>query len=100
MEGRMKLGIAGLGVGANTVIEQGDAADFVELVAAADVRPQAREAFEQRFGGKGYDSVAALAEDPDVEVVWVSTPNPLHCEHTVTLLSHGKHVIVEKPMAT
>jgi hypothetical protein len=96
----MKLGIAGLGVGANTVIDQGDQADFVELVAAADVRPQAVEAFQNRFGARGYHSVEALAKDPDVEVVWVSTPNPLHCEHTVTLLQHGKHVIVEKPMAT
>jgi phthalate 4,5-cis-dihydrodiol dehydrogenase len=96
----MKLGIAGLGVGANTVIDQGEQADFVELVAAADVRPQALDAFRQRFGARGYDSVEGLARDPNVEVVWVSTPNPLHCEHTVTLLEHGKHVIVEKPMAT
>src|SRR5581483_244540 len=96
----MKLGIAGLGVGANTVIDQAEHADFVELVAAADVRPQALAAFQERFGGKGYDTVEGLAGDPDVQVVWVSTPNPLHCQHTVTLLEHGKHVIVEKPMAT
>ena len=98
--GVMKLGIAGLGVGANTVIQQADSAPFVELVAAADIRPQALKAFEQRFGGSTYESVEALARDPNVEVVWVSTPNLLHCEHTVTLLEHGKHVIVEKPMAT
>lgn len=96
----MKLGIAGLGVGANAVIGQAATADFVELVAAADVRPQALKAFHDKFGGQAYDSVAGLAADPDVEVVWVSTPNPLHCEHTVTLLEAGKHVIVEKPMAT
>jgi phthalate 4,5-cis-dihydrodiol dehydrogenase len=97
--GVMKLGIAGLGVGANTVIQQSDKADFVELVAAADVRPQALKAFVDRFGGSTYNSVEELARDPNVEVVWVSTPNPLHCEHAVTLLEHGKHVIVEKPMA-
>jgi phthalate 4,5-cis-dihydrodiol dehydrogenase len=96
----MKLGIAGLGVGANAVIAQGEQAPFVELVAAADVRPQALEAFQQRFGAKTYPTVADLAKDPTVEVAWVSTPNPLHCEHTVTLLENGKHVIVEKPMAT
>ena len=96
----MKLGIAGLGVGANTVIQQAEHAPFVELVAAADVRHQALDAFQRRFGGRTYDTVAGLAEDPSVEVVWVSTPNPLHCEHTVMLLEHGKHVIVEKPMAT
>src|SRR5262245_33831705 len=98
--GTMKLGIAGLGVGANTVIQQAGMADFVELTAAADVRPQALKAFADRFGSATYDSVEGLARDPDVEVVWVSTPNPLHCQHAVALLEAGKHVIVEKPMAT
>jgi phthalate 4,5-cis-dihydrodiol dehydrogenase len=95
----MKFGIAGLGVGATQVLPQAEAAPFVEIVAAADTRPQARDEFQNRYEGKAYDSVAGLAADPDVEVAWVATPNPLHCEHTVTLLEHGKHVVVEKPMA-
>jgi phthalate 4,5-cis-dihydrodiol dehydrogenase len=32
-------------------------------------------------------------------VVWISTPNQFHCEHTITAATHGKHVVVEKPMA-
>lgn len=96
----MKFGIAGLGVGATQVLPQAESAPFAEIVAAADVRPQALDEFRKRYGGKTYDSVAGLAQDPDVEVVWVSTPNPFHCEHTVTLLERGKHVMVEKPMAT
>src|SRR2546428_360730 len=32
-------------------------------------------------------------------VEWISTPNQFHCEHTITAASHGKHVVVEKPMA-
>src|SRR5687767_13816790 len=79
---RMKVGIAGLGVGANAVVKAMEQAPFMDLVAAADVRPQALAAFQQRYGGKGYDSVEGLANDPDVEVIWVSTPNKFHCEHT------------------
>ncbi len=40
-----------------------------------------------------------LCRDPEVEVVWISTPNQFHCEHTITAANHGKHVVVEKPMA-
>ena len=95
----MKFGIAGLGVGATQVLPQAESAPFVEIVAAADTRPQALDEFRKRYEGKTYDSVEGLAQDPEVEVVWVSTPNPFHCEHAVTCLEHGKHVVVEKPMA-
>jgi phthalate 4,5-cis-dihydrodiol dehydrogenase len=40
-----------------------------------------------------------LCSDPDVEAVWVSSPNRFHAEHTILAASHGKHVVVEKPMA-
>jgi phthalate 4,5-cis-dihydrodiol dehydrogenase len=63
------------------------------------VRPQALEVFEREYGGKGYTSFAALCEDPDVEAIWISTPNHLHCEHVVTAAEHGKHTVIQKPMA-
>jgi phthalate 4,5-cis-dihydrodiol dehydrogenase len=95
----MKVGIAGLGVGAKGVIRAMENAPFLQITAAADVRPRALEAFQQRYGGRTYDSVAGLARDPEVEVIWISTPNRYHCEHTVTAADNGKHVVVEKPMA-
>lgn len=96
----MKVGVAGLGVGAMGVVRAMEAAPFIDIVAAADVRPVALQAFEKKYGGKGYDSVAGLANDPNVEVIWVSTPNRYHAEHTVLAANGGKHVVVEKPMAT
>src|SRR5579871_1813001 len=71
----------------------------IELMAAADIRPEALAAFQQRYGGRAYDSVEKLCQDPDVEVIWVSTPNQYHCEHTIMAANHGKHVVAEKPMA-
>jgi phthalate 4,5-cis-dihydrodiol dehydrogenase len=38
-------------------------------------------------------------KDPDVEVMWISTPNQYHAAHTILAANHGKHVVVEKPMA-
>lgn len=47
----------------------------------------------------GYDTMAQLAGNPDIDVVYVVTPNALHAEHTIAAARAGKHVICEKPMA-
>ena len=96
---KMKVAVAGLGSGARQVVAAMENADFLELVAAADVRQEALDAFQARFEGRAYDSVEKLCQDPEVDVIWVSTPNQFHCEHTITAAEHGKHVVVEKPMA-
>ena len=40
-----------------------------------------------------------LRAHPSVEVVVVATPNGLHAQHALLALEHGKHVVIEKPMA-
>ncbi|RYU81036.1 Gfo/Idh/MocA family protein [Hymenobacter persicinus] len=47
-----------------------------------------------------YDSVAELLADPAVELVVVNTPNNTHAELTRLALRAGKHVLLEKPVAT
>ncbi len=46
-----------------------------------------------------YDNMSALADNPDIDVVYVVTPNGLHKEHTLKAAKAGKHVLSEKPMA-
>ena len=70
-----------------------------ELAAAADVNPRVLETFRERYGAKTYDSVEKLCADPNVEAVWISTPNRFHAPHTIIAANAGKHVVVEKPMA-
>jgi predicted dehydrogenase len=43
---------------------------------------------------EGYD---ALVNDPEVDVVYVSTPHPWHHQHAMLALHAGKHVLLEKP---
>src|SRR4029434_10413300 len=96
---KLKLGIVGLrDVAAQTLPAMEQMPEF-DLVAAADVNPRVMETFRQRYGAKTYDSIEKLCADPDVEAVWVSTPNRFHAPHTIIAANAGKSVVVEKPMA-
>ena len=79
----LRFGIAGLGVGSAMAIPTLERTPETDLVAAADIRPEALDMFRQRYEGRAYDSVKGLCEDPEVDVIWVATPNNLHCEHVV-----------------
>ena len=45
-----------------------------------------------------YDTMENMADNPDIDVVYVVTPNGLHGEHTIKAAKAGKHVLCEKPM--
>ncbi|MBI2991727.1 MAG: Gfo/Idh/MocA family oxidoreductase [Deltaproteobacteria bacterium] len=96
---RLKLGLVGIGVGASEILPAMEAAPEIELVAGADVNRRVLETFHARYGAKVYDSIEKLCEDPEVEAVWISTPNKFHAPHTIIAAERGKHVVVEKPMA-
>jgi predicted dehydrogenase len=45
-----------------------------------------------------YDNMEKMADNPDIDVVYVVTPNALHAEHAIKAAKAGKHVLCEKPM--
>src|ERR1035437_5789184 len=47
-----------------------------------------------------YDTMAQMADNPDIDVVYVVTPNALHAESAIKAAKAGKHVLCEKPMET
>ena len=95
----LRLGIAGLGVASTLFLPGVEASPETQIVAAADLRTTALAAFKERYGARTYQSVEELCRDPEVDVVWIATPNQFHCEHTVLAAEHKKHVICTKPMA-
>ena len=48
---------------------------------------------------KYYDNYESLAEDPEVDIIYIATPHTLHCENTLMCLEHNKAVLCEKPFA-
>lgn len=98
-KGPLRLGIAGLGVGSALFLPGAAEHPHTKIVAAADLRRSALDAFAQRYGGRVYDTVEALCADPDIDVIWVTTPNDVHAQHCILAADHGKHVICTKPMA-
>jgi phthalate 4,5-cis-dihydrodiol dehydrogenase len=98
-ERSIRLGVAGLGRAFTLMLPTFAADPRVSLVAATDLRPEARRQFENDFGARTYDSVEELCADPEIEAVYVATPHQLHARHVATAAAKGKHVLVEKPMA-
>lgn len=47
-----------------------------------------------------FDSLESLAAADEIDAVYIASPNSLHCEQALLFLSHRKHVICEKPLAS
>jgi phthalate 4,5-cis-dihydrodiol dehydrogenase len=96
----IRMGMVGIGVGGAEILPAMASAPGIELYAGADINSVTRERFQEKYPeAKVFDSIEALCADPDVDAVWISTPNRFHAPHTIYALEHGKHVVVEKPMA-
>ena len=96
----LRMGFAGLSMDATKVLTQVAGLPNVKLAAAADAkRSSALERFGAEFGAETYDNIEKLCQSPNVDAVYIATAPALHAEHAIIAAKHGKHVIVEKPMA-
>jgi phthalate 4,5-cis-dihydrodiol dehydrogenase len=95
----LRIGIAGLGQAGNALLLAVRRTPYVRVTAVADLRPDLRDAFARDWSAAVYPDVDALCSDPSVDLVYIATPTHLHTAHVLTALAHGRHVIVEKPMA-
>jgi len=94
----LNVGIIGLGFGATEFIPSLERCPDVEIYAGADLRPQALAEFTKRYGGKTYETADQLCADPEVDAVWIATPNHLHAANAITAANAGKHICLRKPM--
>ena len=99
----MKWGILATGTiakkFASTVEQMGTEGE--QLVAVGSRHLESAQAFAQQYGiPRCYDSYEALAADPEVEAIYIATPNTLHYENCKLCLEQGKHVLCEKPFSS
>ena len=93
-----KIGIIGTGGIAEKMAQTLSQIPEVHLVAVAARDEQRALTFAQRFGApRAYGSYLALAQDPEIDLVYIATPNNCHHEHALLCLEHGKNVLCEKP---
>ena len=70
-------------------------------MAVGSRREESARQFAEEYGiPKYYGSYEELAADPEVEAVYVATPNNFHYENCKMCLNAGKHVLCEKPFTT
>ena len=95
----LRIGIVGLGRAGARMLSAIARHPDIRVTAAADLHRQHLERFQADFGGLTFDDPAALCASPEVDAVYVASPHEYHAEHAILAAAHGKHVLVEKPMA-
>jgi len=105
---KVRYGMIGFGgIAENRIAREGFACDparftpaaEAELLAVTDLNPARREAAE-KMGLKWYDDAASLLADTAIDAVCVATNNLTHAAIVTQALNAGRHVLVEKPMAS
>jgi len=94
------VGILGSGFARSTQIPCFQATPGMAVTAVMSRDRSRARALADEFGIAGaYDDLDALLQDPQVDLVAVSTPPHLHLPQTLAALRAGKHVLCEKPTA-
>jgi phthalate 4,5-cis-dihydrodiol dehydrogenase len=93
------LGVVGLGMAGAVMVHAAAAHSGYVLKAAADPHAGPREAFARDHNARAYSGAEELMADPEVQAVYIATPHQFHAPHAVLAAEHGKHIILEKPMA-
>ncbi len=101
LRGHLSFGVAGLGVGASSILAPLATSPHSTLGAGADINPDVRRRFREVFPqARVFETVDEMCRDTSLDAIWVSSPNRVHAEHAILAAEAGKHVIISKPMAT
>jgi predicted dehydrogenase len=102
-----RLGIAVVGLGAlslENIIPDFAQARSVRLTGLVSGEKDKAKAIAAQYGVPehslyDYDDFDRIADNPDIDAVYIVLPNALHAEFTIRAARAGKHVLCEKPMA-
>ena len=95
----LNLGIIGTNSITNVFVDAALESELYTLKAVYSRSVEKAEAFGKPYGADVFEAdLAAFAQHPEIDVVYIASPNSLHFEQAIELMKQGKHVIVEKPM--
>ena len=95
---KIRWGILGTGGIANTFAKGVSFLPDTEVVAVGSRKQDTADAFADQYNiPHRHASYAALANDPDVDAIYVCTPHPMHKDAVMLSLQGGKAVLCEKP---
>jgi predicted dehydrogenase len=97
----LRIGVVGMGWVAGAHIQAWKAVEGARVTAVCSRRPLEREALARQHGlplevHQRYEDLLAR---PDIDIIDICTPHPLHAAQAVAAARAGKHVLLEKPMA-
>lgn len=100
----LRVAIMGLGGYANRVAEAMKDSKRAKVVGVISGTPSKIKDWQARFNIPdkncyNYENFDNIKNNPDIDAVYVITPNALHKGQTIRVAKAGKHVICEKPMS-
>lgn len=95
----IRLGVVGCGGFGLFALQQFAQVPGIRLAGMAGTHRPAALAAAARFGLENVEELTELFARDDIELVYIATPPFLHHSQALQALEHGKHVIVEKPLA-
>ena len=100
MNKKIRWGILGTGNIARQFAADLTAVPEAQLLAVGSRAADTAQNFADSFNvPRPYPSYEQLINDPEIDVVYIATPNMLHMENTIACIKAGKAVLCEKPFA-
>jgi predicted dehydrogenase len=100
----LKVAIMGLGSYANRVAEAMQSCTMAKVTGVISGTPSKIKDWQAKYNIPdkncyNYENFDSIKNNPDIDAVYIITPNAQHKDQTVRVAKAGKHVICEKPMA-
>lgn len=100
----LRVALMGLGSYATRVADAMKDCSRAKLVGAVSGTPSKLQDWQSKYSIPekncyNYENAGDIRNNPDIDAVYVITPNALHRDHVLQIAKTGKHVICEKPMA-
>lgn len=95
----VNVGVIGVGAMGENHVRVYHKMEEANLVAVSDVSERVLKKIGKKYGVTGYTEYSELLENPEIEAVSICVPTTVHHAVVMEAIKHGKHILVEKPIA-